>query len=460
MNRVPSLSHHITPALVNALEELFQSSFRDVEIVIDPAPARYRASALAWGNVICLSSRWGRREPTDVAKVLAHELAHVVQWRTGRALADRTSLEVEAEAAARAFATSAFDRVPPLLVGSRRGRTCARRVLCQPDWKGNTWWGGRTRAPQFGDVTIRFEAILTRTRTIVRPIQVMGLVAPGSTTGRPAAPEPICGWRVGMEARVPSAYAYNPETGANYGNTGMGDAEKGHLMALELGGPDIRENIVPQYAKWQGCGEWRRMEEVIKKDAEQLLRQNRTLMYDCVVVYSSTGKLSMRRMCVPKGFRVQTTECAMNGTQLGNPVIRFNGDQIQDETDDMLALREFEEIERSKEPEFRMSDLYSDVTEKKKRGRQVLAFGPDGQDARHRPPPLTFLTEPTAYFVKTGSPFALNKSVGAALPIPRTAEPEAEPQSGRKRSRSESDVKESDVKESEKKRARPDATPQ
>ncbi len=36
----------------------------------------------------------------------------------------------------------------------------------------------------------------------------------------------------------------------------------GHVMALELGGCDTRENIVPQYGQWQGnqLGAWRRME--------------------------------------------------------------------------------------------------------------------------------------------------------------------------------------------------------
>lgn len=35
---------------------------------------------------------------------------------------------------------------------------------------------------------------------------------------------------------------------------------KGHIMALELSGPDIPENIVPQFGQWQGVGDWRKME--------------------------------------------------------------------------------------------------------------------------------------------------------------------------------------------------------
>ncbi|MFN7997605.1 MAG: DNA/RNA non-specific endonuclease [Bryobacteraceae bacterium] len=35
---------------------------------------------------------------------------------------------------------------------------------------------------------------------------------------------------------------------------------KGHIMAFELGGPDISANIVPQYGQWNRAGDWRAME--------------------------------------------------------------------------------------------------------------------------------------------------------------------------------------------------------
>jgi len=38
--------------------------------------------------------------------------------------------------------------------------------------------------------------------------------------------------------------------------------DRGHVCALELGGPDISENIVPQWRHWQETGEWRRLESV------------------------------------------------------------------------------------------------------------------------------------------------------------------------------------------------------
>jgi hypothetical protein len=36
-------------------------------------------------------------------------------------------------------------------------------------------------------------------------------------------------------------------------------------MSLELGGPDVTQNIVPQYQQWQETGAWRRMEDQAKR---------------------------------------------------------------------------------------------------------------------------------------------------------------------------------------------------
>ena len=43
--------------------------------------------------------------------------------------------------------------------------------------------------------------------------------------------------------------------------------DKGHIIALELGGPDVTENIVPQYQQWQETGEWKAMENLVKAAA-------------------------------------------------------------------------------------------------------------------------------------------------------------------------------------------------
>ena len=70
------------------------------------------------------------------------------------------------------------------------------------------------------------------------PRRVMGIIVPVTTKGRPSAPVPLSGFSTGM----------------NWGT------DKGHLMALDLGGPDISANIVPQTSLWQQSGGWRAVE--------------------------------------------------------------------------------------------------------------------------------------------------------------------------------------------------------
>ena len=53
---------------------------------------------------------------------------------------------------------------------------------------------------------------------------VKGIVVPSRTSGRPDPPNPLNGGNVGKTYSL----------------------DRGHLMALEMGGPDIAENIVPQ----------------------------------------------------------------------------------------------------------------------------------------------------------------------------------------------------------------------
>ena len=62
---------------------------------------------------------------------------------------------------------------------------------------------------------------------------------PISTSGRPSSsPNPYNGY----------------PTGATYG------LDKGHLMALSMGGSNINLNIIPQSSQWQQSGGWYQME--------------------------------------------------------------------------------------------------------------------------------------------------------------------------------------------------------
>eukprot|EP01083_Nonionella_stella_P256514 879093_1 len=71
--------------------------------------------------------------------------------------------------------------------------------------------------------------------------KVEGIVLPISTSGRPSSSNPYNGYPTG-------------------GATGL---DRGHLMALSIGGPNINFNIVPQSSQWQQSGGWKQMEDVI-----------------------------------------------------------------------------------------------------------------------------------------------------------------------------------------------------
>jgi hypothetical protein len=71
-----------------------------------------------------------------------------------------------------------------------------------------------------------------------RPIVFVGGVTVSDTADRLSPPDPICGMKLDY--------------------TSLGN---GHIMALQLGGPDVSENIVPQYQQWQQTGRWRTLEK-------------------------------------------------------------------------------------------------------------------------------------------------------------------------------------------------------
>jgi hypothetical protein len=71
------------------------------------------------------------------------------------------------------------------------------------------------------------------------PRSIKGIVVPVTTKGRKGAPVPFSGHPTGK------AYA----------------TDKGHMMGLEIGGPDISENISPQSNLWQQSGGWRKLEK-------------------------------------------------------------------------------------------------------------------------------------------------------------------------------------------------------
>ena len=107
-----------------------------------------------------------------------------------------------------------------------------------------------------------------------RPIAAWGIVISGhKVRGRKDPPLPMTGSETGVLAQ----------------------ADKGHIFALELGGPNVTENIVPQWAFFQEHGTWRQMETAVAKAA----RAN-TVFYRVELVYTGGG----RRARFPARFNV------------------------------------------------------------------------------------------------------------------------------------------------------------
>ena len=113
-----------------------------------------------------------------------------------------------------------------------------------------TMVGGRQRPVWAGDVVISDNEPGSSQVAARNPRSVHGIIVPVSTAGRGAAPKPQSG----------------AATGASHGT------DKGHMMALELGGPDISQNISPQTSKWQQSGGWRAVEVMALRTAMQWMQ--------------------------------------------------------------------------------------------------------------------------------------------------------------------------------------------
>jgi len=88
--------------------------------------------------------------------------------------------------------------------------------------------------------------------------KVVGIVLPISSTGRPAPPRPYNGYPTGDDIEL----------------------DKGHIMAISNGGPNIKLNIVPQDSQWQETGGWRDFEEVIFQHALYKYGWDPTSLYE------------------------------------------------------------------------------------------------------------------------------------------------------------------------------------
>lgn len=199
-----------------------------------------------------------------------------------------------------------------------------------------------TRSKAYGNVTITLEVFEINGKEYQRPVNVSGLVEPTATTGRGGAPNPVGGFQIYFgQGKAPK------ESMEHDRNTGRPDVERGHIMALELGGPDISENIVPQWAKFQGSGDWRKMEVKVLELANATIAEGNFLKYTVDVFYKRyTGSLqpTFDAATFPTGFTASVQKIDNKGGEIGQPEVVFNQGQAQNITDDSLATRKLESM--------------------------------------------------------------------------------------------------------------------
>lgn len=111
-----------------------------------------------------------------------------------------------------------------------------------------------------------------------RPISVRGVVLPLETKGRPPAPNPLA-----FDSLL--HYIKSRKTRNQKFSVIAADSDRGHIFALELGGPNSNFNIVPQWNGYQEHGDWRRMEKKFKAQAKELLERGHSLYIEIQLEY-------------------------------------------------------------------------------------------------------------------------------------------------------------------------------
>lgn len=220
----------------------------------------------------------------------------------------------------------------------------------------STFRGKRTA--DAGAVTITTEDVMTGFKTVTRTTSVRGIVVPMKTQGRPAAPDPVCGFQCTYDE----------------------DLDRGHVMGLQLGGPNESENIVPMWSGFQQSGGWKKMENEVFRKATALARENqkagqqssassstpspkKRLLFIATVVYP-TGTTWVRS-CVPQRFIVHTVQVDESGNEInGTKKEEFNAEQMPNQTDELRSLRVLMKADGLPE------DYYSDLMVEKGKGRK------------------------------------------------------------------------------------------
>jgi hypothetical protein len=221
----------------------------------------------------------------------------------------------------------------------KKRKTRARPSLADTQTTRDTFRGAKRRRT---DVTAELETIKhVSGQDVQRPTRVAGLVEPRTTKGRPGAPEPSSGLKVGVKWKEVGS--------ADTRNTGIVDAQKGHIMALELGGPDKPWNIVPQWGNWQANGEWRKSEVQIHEAALEAQERGHRMQFVADVKYKryqDPTRATFKGLTVPTSFVVTIQEVDEDGEPVDEePQVIFDGEQHQDATDFKISARVFDRVD-------------------------------------------------------------------------------------------------------------------
>lgn len=128
----------------------------------------------------------------------------------------------------------------------------------------------------YGEVTFQLESLTHHIEGFgARPIKINGLIIPGLDVGGPGQiPKPSAGLNTDV----------------------IRDVDPGYMFGLQLGGPNIAENTVPEWTGWLDRAQWQAAEQDLLRRATEVAAQNRspegkptkTVRYDITIHYRDT----------------------------------------------------------------------------------------------------------------------------------------------------------------------------
>ena len=133
------------------------------------------------------------------------------------------------------------------------------------------------REERVGTFTYIIETFMVKSsgESYERLVRVHGQTKPTSTKGR----------------------GYTPTSSSGYNTVGSPILDKGHVVALELGGANISQNIVPQFSGLQRHERWR--------EIENLIAASGSVPLEIIVVYPPAEQGTHKRMSLPASFIVK-----------------------------------------------------------------------------------------------------------------------------------------------------------